>query len=62
MSQTLLTATPPSTHGRLDALSGRFVRAGADTPASLLAAAERIAAADARVLRLVPYGPEDPAV
>jgi NAD(P)-dependent dehydrogenase (short-subunit alcohol dehydrogenase family) len=48
--------------GRLDALSGRFVRAGVDTPASLLAAADRIVAQDARVLRLATYGPDDPAV
>lgn len=47
--------------GRLDALSGRFVRAGADTPDSLVAAADRIVAADARVLRLVTDGPDDPA-
>jgi len=47
--------------GRLDALSGRFMRAGADTPESLLAAADRIVAADARVLRLVADGPDDPA-
>jgi 3-oxoacyl-[acyl-carrier protein] reductase len=45
--------------GRLDGLSGRFLRAGADTPASLLAAADRIVAQDARVLRLVTYGPDD---
>ncbi|WP_234346487.1 SDR family NAD(P)-dependent oxidoreductase [Cellulomonas timonensis] len=38
--------------GELDVLSGRFMRAGADTPASLLAEAERVVAADARVLRL----------
>lgn len=47
--------------GRLDALSGRFLRAGADTPESLAAAADRIVAADARVLRLVTDGPDDPA-
>ncbi len=46
--------------GRLDALSGRFVRAGADTVESLLAGAEAIVAADARVLRLAPAGPDDP--
>jgi 3-oxoacyl-[acyl-carrier protein] reductase len=46
--------------GRLDALSGRFVRAGADTVESLLAEADRIVASDARALRLVPYGPGDP--
>ncbi len=38
--------------GELDALSGRFMRAGADTPQSLLAEADRVVAADARVLRL----------
>lgn len=38
--------------GELDALAGRFMRAGADTPASLLAEADRVVAADARVLRL----------
>jgi 3-oxoacyl-[acyl-carrier protein] reductase len=46
--------------GRLDALSGRFVRAGTDTVESLLASAEAIVAADARVLRLAPAGPGDP--
>jgi len=46
--------------GRLDALHGRFVRAGADTPESLAALADRIVAADARTLRLVPYGDDDP--
>jgi len=46
--------------GTLDALSGRFVRAGADTVDSLLAAADRITAADARRLRVPAYGPDDP--
>ncbi len=46
--------------GRLDAVAGRFVRAGVDTPASLLAVSDRIRAADARVLSLIPYGPDDP--
>ncbi len=46
--------------GRLDALSGRFVRAGADTVDSLLAAAERIVSTDARTLRLATWGPDDP--
>ncbi|WP_199425313.1 SDR family NAD(P)-dependent oxidoreductase [Actinotalea solisilvae] len=48
--------------GALDALSGRFVRAGADTVASLLARADDVVERDARRLRLVPYGPDDPAV
>ncbi|GIG35169.1 SDR family NAD(P)-dependent oxidoreductase [Cellulomonas pakistanensis] len=46
--------------GRLDALRGRFVRAGTDTPESLAALADRIVAADARTLRLAPYGQDDP--
>lgn len=46
--------------GRLDALSGRFVRAGADSVESLLADADAIVASDARVLRLAPHGPADP--
>ncbi|TDD65132.1 SDR family oxidoreductase [Jiangella aurantiaca] len=46
--------------GVLDELSGRFFRAAADTVESLLAARERILDGDARVVRLVPYGPDDP--
>ena len=46
--------------GRLDALSGRFLRAGGDTPESLVAATDDVLAQDARRLRLVPYGPTDP--
>lgn len=46
--------------GRLDALSGRHLRAGVDTVDELLAAAERIAGSDARTLRLRPYGDGDP--
>jgi 3-oxoacyl-[acyl-carrier protein] reductase len=46
--------------GRLDPLSGRFVHAGKDDLDTLLAQAERIRAGDARALRLVPYGPNDP--
>lgn len=46
--------------GTLDELSGRLVRAGADTVASLLAAADRIVASDARTLRLPSYGEDDP--
>lgn len=46
--------------GRLDELSGRLLRAGTDTVESLLAAKDRIVGADARVVRLVPYGPDDP--
>jgi 3-oxoacyl-[acyl-carrier protein] reductase len=46
--------------GDLDALAGRFLRAGDDTPRELAARADDIAAADARTLRLVGYGPTDP--
>lgn len=46
--------------GRLDALSGRFVRAGTDTEESLLAHAEQIVAADGRTLRLAAWGEDDP--
>ena len=46
--------------GELDALSGRFVRAGTDTVESLLAALPQILATDARTLRLGAYGDEDP--
>jgi 3-oxoacyl-[acyl-carrier protein] reductase len=45
--------------GDLDAWSGGFLRAGVDTPGSLVAAAGS-AAAGARRLAVVPYGPEDP--
>lgn len=46
--------------GRLDAWSGRYVRAGADTPSSLVQRAERGVAPDDRALRLHPWGPDDP--
>lgn len=45
--------------GRLDPLAGRFLHA-TDDLSRLLARAEQIAATDARVLRLVPYGDDDP--
>ncbi|KRD44576.1 short-chain dehydrogenase [Cellulomonas sp. Root930] len=46
--------------GELDALSGRFVRAGTDTVESLRAATPQILATHARTLRLGAYGDEDP--
>lgn len=46
--------------GRLDAWSGRFVRAGADTLASLDQAAAHGLSSQARRLLLEPYGSEDP--
>ena len=46
--------------GDLDAWSGRLVRAGADTPASLRARAEEGLGDDDRRLRLHPWGADDP--
>ncbi len=46
--------------GKLDGLSGRFLRAGEDTADELVASTHEILASDARRLRLVPYGPTDP--
>lgn len=46
--------------GRLDRLSGRLLRAGADTVTGLEARAEQVLAADARRMRLVPWGADDP--
>jgi NAD(P)-dependent dehydrogenase (short-subunit alcohol dehydrogenase family) len=46
--------------GELDAWSGRFVRAGIDTPATLIEQAGLGIDDDARTLRLRPWGPSDP--
>jgi 3-oxoacyl-[acyl-carrier protein] reductase len=46
--------------GRLDALTGRYLRAGTDDLSDLLERADAIVRADARTLRLRPYGPDDP--
>ncbi|MCO5308703.1 MAG: SDR family oxidoreductase [Austwickia sp.] len=46
--------------GRLDAWSGRFVRAGVDTIDALTKAAENGLPRGARTLTLTPYGPSDP--
>ena len=46
--------------GRLDAWSGRFVRAGVDTPDTLAARAEAGLGPDDRMLRLRPWGADDP--
>jgi 3-oxoacyl-[acyl-carrier protein] reductase len=48
--------------GGLDRLSGRFLRAEEDLPAELVARTYEILVADARTLRLVPYGQTDPMV
>lgn len=46
--------------GRADALTGRYFRAGTDDLSSLLAQASAMESADARTLRLRPYGADDP--
>jgi NAD(P)-dependent dehydrogenase (short-subunit alcohol dehydrogenase family) len=46
--------------GELDALHGRFVHAARDDLDALVARAPAVQAADARALRLRPYGPDDP--
>jgi len=46
--------------GRLDELAGRYVRAGTDTVESLLDKRTEIVDGGARVLGLIPYGPDDP--
>lgn len=46
--------------GRLDRLSGRFLRAGVDDVERLQAWADWIVERDARTLRLRPYGSDDP--
>jgi NAD(P)-dependent dehydrogenase (short-subunit alcohol dehydrogenase family) len=46
--------------GELDAWSGRFVRAGVDTPETLVERASLGLDSDVRTLRLRPWGPSDP--
>ncbi|MFZ5871589.1 MAG: SDR family NAD(P)-dependent oxidoreductase, partial [Actinomycetota bacterium] len=46
--------------GELDAWSGRYLRAGADEPAALRAAAAAGLPDGARTLRLLPLGDGDP--
>lgn len=46
--------------GRLDEMAGRLLRAGADTVAGLRERTADILAADARRIRMVPWGPDDP--
>jgi NAD(P)-dependent dehydrogenase (short-subunit alcohol dehydrogenase family) len=46
--------------GDLDPLSGRFFRAGSDTPHGLEAHAYDVLVTDARRLTVTPYGPADP--
>lgn len=47
-------------HGELDDFSGRLVRAGADTPTTLQAAADAGLPDGARMIRLRPWGDDDP--
>lgn len=46
--------------GDLDPLSGRFLRAGSDTPKSLEAHTYDVLVTNSRRLTVMPYGPEDP--
>jgi NAD(P)-dependent dehydrogenase (short-subunit alcohol dehydrogenase family) len=46
--------------GDLDDWSGRMVRAGADTPASLRDRARTGLTPEARTVGLIPWGPDDP--
>jgi 3-oxoacyl-[acyl-carrier protein] reductase len=46
--------------GDLDPLSGRFLRAGSDTPHSLEAHTYDVLVTDSRRLTVNPYGPDDP--
>jgi hypothetical protein len=46
--------------GELDAWSGRYLRAGVDDVPTLRAVAERGLPRDARTLRVVPWGEDDP--
>jgi len=58
--QRIVDATIRFARGELDALHGRFVHAARDDLDAVLAAAGRIREADARTLRLRPYGTDDP--
>lgn len=58
--QRMLDATLRFARGELDALHGRFVHAARDDLDAVLAVAARVREADARTLRLRPYGTDDP--
>ncbi|MFG3052865.1 SDR family NAD(P)-dependent oxidoreductase [Kitasatospora sp. NPDC048239] len=56
----MVAVTVDAARGRFDALHGRFIHAGRDNLEELVRRAEEIREADARTLRLRPYGPQDP--
>ncbi|MER7671558.1 SDR family oxidoreductase [Kitasatospora sp. NPDC096128] len=58
----VVAVTVDAARGRFDALHGRFIHAGRDDLAELVARAEEIRATDARTLRLRPYKDDDPMV
>ncbi|MFJ8441099.1 SDR family NAD(P)-dependent oxidoreductase [Kitasatospora griseola] len=58
----MVAVTVDAARGRFDALHGRFLHAGRDNLETLVDSAEAIRAADARTLRLRPYGPDDPMI
>ncbi|GAA1410643.1 hypothetical protein GCM10009639_61760 [Kitasatospora putterlickiae] len=56
----MVAVTVDAARGRFDALHGRFLHAGRDNLEELVRRADEIREADARALRLRPYGPDDP--
>ncbi len=56
----MVAVTVDAARGRFDSLHGRFIHAGRDNLEQLVAQADAIREADARTLRLRPYGPDDP--
>lgn len=56
----MVAVTVDAARGRFDGLHGRFIHAGRDNLEQLVAQADAIREADARTLRLRPYGPDDP--
>ncbi len=58
--ENIVAVTLAFARGQLDALHGRFLHASRDELARVLAAVPQIVAADARTLRLRPWGHDDP--
>ncbi|KDN86761.1 SDR family NAD(P)-dependent oxidoreductase [Kitasatospora cheerisanensis] len=56
----MVAVTVDAARGRFDGLHGRFLHAGRDNLETLVTSAAAIRSADARTLRLRPYGPDDP--
>ncbi|MFF7455718.1 SDR family NAD(P)-dependent oxidoreductase [Kitasatospora sp. NPDC008115] len=56
----MVAVTVDAARGRFDGLHGRFLHAGRDNLEEIVRRAGEIREADARTLRLRPYGPDDP--